>query len=368
MQAVILVSLLRFRAALSVADVALLLLAAAGSGWLLWWQRARPATYSRWSTALRVLQRLIVASPVTWKVTQQVLDGELPYGHGALPDAALYSLLIFFTCCGATGNGMMSSVAPRGATGWLGCVDRGLPALALPNTPSSIGLCPQALAHPLPLWMHVPTQAAMIAFVRYHTPGMCGTAALQHPTTQAGTAAVRTILTALLGLLPFPMVAPQHGPAGQCAAVLTLAELLLGFLLPTLTLSVWEARQHERYCRHWAAWQRQQEMQQQRRQEQEAVGPSSRHRPAARHTRWCPAVLLGSEAAAAGLSAARTDEPDLSRCPFLTPPSRAAAIFYRLLLACCSPAEVVDYMTVVAAAVLLLLSAWHLVLLLTPAN
>lgn len=166
-------------------------------------------------------------------------------------------------------------------------LSRALAALALLDTPSSVGPCPQAMAHPLPLWLHIPIQAAMVAFVRYHTPSMCGTAALQHPTTQAGTAAVYNGLAALLGFLPFKVHVPQHGPAGQCAAVLTLAELLLGFLLPTLTLAVWEARQHERYCRHWAAWQRQQEMEQ---QQQAAAGPAVA--PAPRHAAPAGALLF----------------------------------------------------------------------------
>lgn len=68
------------------------------------------------------------------------------------------------------------------------------------------------------------------------------------------------------------------------------------------------------------------------------------------------------------LSTAQTAEPDILRCPFLTPRSRTAAICYRLLLTCCSPAEFSDSVAVAVAAGLLLLSAWHLVLLLTPAN
>lgn len=87
----------------------------------------------------------------------------------------------------------------------------------------------QALAHPLPLWLHLPGQAAMIAFVRHHTPHMCASAALQQPPTQATMRSVYSSLTALLSLLPLQAAAPQHSPLGQCVAVLLLAELLLGF-------------------------------------------------------------------------------------------------------------------------------------------
>lgn len=99
-QAVILVTLLRFRAVLS-ADVALLLLAAGGSAAMLWWRRTHHAAYQRRSAVPRALQRLIVASPACWKVTQQVLAG-------SLLDIALYALLVLFTSCGVTGNGMVS--------------------------------------------------------------------------------------------------------------------------------------------------------------------------------------------------------------------------------------------------------------------
>lgn len=108
-QAVIGVALLRFQAALSAADVALMLLAAAASLALLWWRRARPEAYCRWGAWARALQRLVVASPASWKVTQQVLAGTLPYGHGALLDAALYGLLVFFASCGASAIGMVST-------------------------------------------------------------------------------------------------------------------------------------------------------------------------------------------------------------------------------------------------------------------
>lgn len=100
-QAVILVTLLRFRAVLSAADVALLLLAAGGSAAMLWWRRTHHAAYQRRSAVPRALQRLIVASPACWKVTQQVLAG-------SLLDIALYALLVLFTSCGVTGNGMVS--------------------------------------------------------------------------------------------------------------------------------------------------------------------------------------------------------------------------------------------------------------------
>lgn len=93
---------------LSAADLALLAVVAAGSAAMLWWRRTHHAAYQRWSAGPRALQRLIVASPACWKVTQQVLAGRLPYGHGRLLDSALFTLLVLFTSCGATGNGMVS--------------------------------------------------------------------------------------------------------------------------------------------------------------------------------------------------------------------------------------------------------------------
>lgn len=99
--------LLRFWAALSPGDVSFLLLAAASTAGMLAWQRARPATYQRWSAAPRALQRLLIAFPTAWKVTRQALASRLPYGHGAVADAAVFALVVFFASCGASGNGLV---------------------------------------------------------------------------------------------------------------------------------------------------------------------------------------------------------------------------------------------------------------------
>ncbi len=234
----------------------------------------------------------------------------------------------------------------------------------------------QAPAHPLPLWLHLPAQAAIVAAVRHRTPAMCVSSALQQPASQAATAAVYHGLTALLSLLPLQTAAPQHGPLGQCVAALTLAELLLAFLLPSLSLAVWEARQCDCFCRYWAARLRQEgqegERQEQQEQQDAAAGPSGSSMPAPCQTtsdnRLSQVLPSDAEemAAAAELAAGTLEELCLALCPFLQLPSSAAAASYRLLLSCSCPAEVANWAAAAVAATLLLVAAWHVVLLLTP--
>lgn len=223
----------------------------------------------------------------------------------------------------------------------------------------------QALACPLPLWLHTPTQAAMIAYVRRHNGEMCATAALQHPAAQQATAATYSALTALLSLLPLGASAPPRSPAGQCAAVLALAECLLGFLLPLVALVAWEAGIYHRFCQHWLSWQRA-ELQQMQEQPggamaAEAAGPSSSsaQAPHGGLLPWCPANAAGCLLPQEG--------PDLNLCPFLVLPSNSAAAFYRMVLAC-RPSELLDFVALSAAASRSAAAAWHAVLLLEPVD
>lgn len=204
----------------------------------------------------------------------------------------------------------------------------------------------------------------MVWFVWLHNREMCATPALQHPAAQQATAATYAALSALVALLPLPAAAPQRGLLGQCTAVLTLAECLLGFLLPTAALAVWESRLYQHYCRHWARWQRHQPQEERQEEqaaaqgEEAAAGPSTS--AVAAHGGWC----LATPEAAAAATAAAAGTPDLTKLPFLQPPGRVAAGFYRLVAACCSPAEAADYAVAAAALVLLLAAAWQAVLLL----
>ena len=88
-----------------------MLLGVAVTAGMLWWRRARPAAYQRWSPAPRALQRLMVTSPAGWAVVRQALGGAPPYGRSALANYAVFGLTLFFASCGAAGTVLVG--APR---------------------------------------------------------------------------------------------------------------------------------------------------------------------------------------------------------------------------------------------------------------
>ena len=196
----------------------------------------------------------------------------------------------------------------------------------------------QALASPVRLWLHIPTQAAVMLLIGRRNPDICSTAALQHPAAQRAARHVYCGLSALLRLMPLRAAAvpPQHGPLGRCRAVLGLAELLLGFLAPTLVLAATESMLFQQYHRRW-------QQQQQQREELAAAEPS------------ISSSQFGAGGSRGGTAAA------------LKAPSRLAMRGYLGLLAG-MPHEAADWMAAVLCCSLLLASAWQLILLLTPAD
>lgn len=214
------------------------------------------------------------------------------------------------------------------------------PKCHAPPLPVSI----QALARPLRLQWHVPAQALALLAIWSRNADICATTALQDPVAQAATAAA---FSALSALLPPGILLPPHGAKGQCRAVLTLVELLLGFLAPTLVLAASEVTL---YRQHRSRWQQQEPQQRQKQQQQQgaaAAGPSSGGRPAG-----------GGEPGTQAVAA----------CWARKQQQKLADPWYELLHACLQlPAgEPADLAEAALLAVMLLSATWHAVLLLTP--
>lgn len=192
----------------------------------------------------------------------------------------------------------------------------------------------------------------------WRNAAICEAPALQHPAAQQATAAAYAALTALVRLgspLALPPQCTQHSPLGQCAAVLTLAELLLGFLAPTLLLAASEAGLYQRWRRAWLAWQKQQLGMMSSADASGSGASSSR----ASRGRLAAAVAAGQQ------EGEPSEELHTELFPCLRPPSRAAAFLYDLLSK--QPfTEPADALVAALTAMLLLGAAWQAILAVTP--
>ncbi|PRW50887.1 hypothetical protein C2E21_5660 [Chlorella sorokiniana] len=326
---VIAVGLLRFWAVLSAADVAFLLAMAAASAVLLAWRRAVPGSarsFARHRELPAVVLRVaIAASPTAWKVTRQTLGGVPPYSSGSGGwNLAVFALSLGFCSFAATANVL-------------------------------------ALARPVRLALHAPTQALVMLCIWWHNAAICESPALQHPAAQQATAATYSALTALVRLgnpLTLPPALARHGPAGQCSAVLALAELLLGFLAPTLLLAASEAELYQRWKRAWLKWQKQQ------------LGESSGSggsggggdNAGGSSSSQMPAAAAGPQVEPPNQPPSQLHS-DLFPC--LRPPSKGAACLYDLLSR--HPfTEPNDVVIAALTALLLLGAAWQAILAVTP--
>lgn len=340
-------------------------MAAVAAG-MLAWRRVAPASFAAHRQLPAALLRVAVAaSPTAWHVTRQSLDGAPPpYGSSMFANIALYGLTILFCSFGATTN-----VLVRGQ--WCGGAGTAMPGLPLPcrSAAQPLQLCtsalapmpalqpPQALARPLALRVQLPAQAATMWLISRYNGEICATAALQHPAAQAATAAMHSALSRLLRCASLALALPAPAPppsssAGQCWAVLALAELLMGFLLPTLVLAASEAALHARWHAHWLRWQRQQ-------------GGSVSFAEGAGGS--------GSEELSEGTLPSRRRQGaargklDTRRHPWLQPPSRLAAGGYAALRACLQLSEPADVAVAMLTGAALLCATWQTVTLLSPA-
>lgn len=179
----------------------------------------------------------------------------------------------------------------------------------------------------------------------WRNPSICAAPVLQHPAAQRATVATYAALSAMVRVgspLTLPAGFARHGALGQCCAMLTLAELALGFLAPTLVLALSEAELHRRWRRAWTKWQQQQPG----RAGDSGGGGSSR------------------QEGAAGAPSGQLEQPDAEPAPCIEPPSRAAVFCYDLLLK--HPlTEPADAAVAALTATLLLGAAWQAVLTVT---
>jgi len=222
--------------------------------------------------------------------------------------------------------------------------------------------CLQALARPVRLRIHIPTQALVALFIWSHNTGICTTAALQHPAAQQATTSLYSALSALLVLLPYQRaaLAPRlrHGPTGKCSAVLTFAELLLLFLAPTLVLAARESLLYVRWRRAWQRWWQWELHARERlrgkgmrqaagssgggssRRGREAAGTaatagsSGEAAGAASGFWWCPGEQEAASSGLQGEAAARPLAAKAPLPPFVEPPGWLASHAYRLVHAC----------------------------------
>ena len=213
---------------------------------------------------------------------------------------------------------------------------------ARPSAPSLA----QALARPLSLALHTPTQALVMLCIWWRNPAICAAPVLQHPAAQRHTAATYGALSAVVRAgspMPLPCGFAQHGPLGQCRAVLTLAELALGFLAPTLVLALSEAELHRRWRRTWVKWKR------------NHLGPGGGGGGGGG----------GRREGAAGVPARAVGQLDTDTLPCITRAGRAAVLCYDLLLKhpLTDPA---DAAVAALTATLLLGAAWQAILAITP--
>lgn len=192
-------------------------------------------------------------------------------------------------------------------------------------------------------------------YIWWQNAAICETPALQHPAAQRATAASYSALAALVRLgnpLTLPPGVALHGPAAQCSAVLSLAELLLGFLAPTVLLAASEAQLYQRWKRAWLKWQKQQ------------LGPGSSSGGDRRAAAAAGAAAFGA-AAAAGLQADFAQQLRTDLFPCLKPPCKATASLYDLLTR--HPfTEPADAVVVALTALLMLGAAWQAILAITP--
>ena len=322
----------------------------------------------------------MAAARTGWNVTRQSLDAAAHYGSNRLWTAAAYALTIAFCSFGATGTALVSKGTQPfrlygrlyGSSG-MRCLPDDMEATRCAIEPPPPTCCPpaaQALARPICLWLHVPAQAATMLLIASRNTAICCTPALQHPAAQRAAAAIYAFLCTLLGLLPLPPAAPAglplwHSPLGQCRAVLSMAELALGFIAPTLVLAAAESSLYMQYARHWQAAQRQQEL---------AVAGQEAGSPAGTATTSSAAGasssltergsgLLPAVPAAARQRLQQSRELQGGK---LEPPGRLAGSAYRCLHACLHPRDVADWAMTWLMGTLLFCAAWQAVLLLTP--
>lgn len=190
---------------------------------------------------------------------------------------------------------------------------------------------------------------------------MCATPIFQHAAAQHMTGRVFASLCKLLRLLaPVPAAAraAAASPAAQCWAVLSLSELLAGFLLPSLVLAAQESRC---FVEWWAHWQRSWQLVQRRRQQ----------RRAALQTQLCTAgTSTGAAEAVEGARMSAAAEVAAARCgtlpPHVHPPGWLAASAYRALHAGMCLHDPADWMVTAFVGVFLLCSAWQAILLAMP--
>ncbi|KAL4443302.1 hypothetical protein ABPG75_011039 [Micractinium tetrahymenae] len=333
---VIAAGLLRSWAVVRAPDFLFLACYAAATAGMLLWRRRAPASFAAWRELPAAAMRLAVAAaPTGWVITRQALSGAAPFSADGSPggmrvaqDVAAFALLLFFSSFGATGSVL-------------------------------------ALARPLRLALHMPVQAATMALIRSRNADICATPILRHPAAQRMAAQVYSALSLLQVVLPAGALAAQHGAAGRCQAVLTMAELLFGFLPSTLVLAAQESRRYVRWQARWRRrWQRQRQQLRRLEQQQEAAEAST-SKPAAasaqsEYTRDRQEEAGGAEAEAA---AASEQLP-----PHVRPPGRLAAGTYKALYAGMHPQDPSDCAMLAVTATLLLCSAWHAILLATPAG
>lgn len=95
---------------LGAADLAFLAAMAAVCLGALAWRRFHPGSFARYRELPAVAFRLAVAaSPAAWKITQQSLNGAVPYtGGSGLRDTAAFGLVVLFSSFSATGSVMVS--------------------------------------------------------------------------------------------------------------------------------------------------------------------------------------------------------------------------------------------------------------------
>jgi hypothetical protein len=362
---------------------------------MLWWRRYRPASFARWRQLPAALLRVGVAvGPTGWKITRQSLQ-EPYYGSSWVQNAAAYIWIVTFCSAGATGTVLVSPRKRRsawlemlwhGAACFLNCIGLpGLPMHALASTPvvcSATHAAVQALARPLCLWLHVPTQAAFVLLVGSHNAALCSTPALQHPVAQQAAAHVYAALSGLLGLLPLPVAAlaglpPWHSPLGQCRAVLAMANVVLGVVAPTLVLAAAESRMFLQHRRHWKRWQQQEASQQRQQLPDSAAAAAPAAGTGGGSQRGRAQGLVGSGDGGGGGEPGAISRllPDAAMQQQLlqqrqrrqpAPPGRLAVSGYSCLHACLHPQDAADWITTLLLATMLFCAAWQAVLLLTP--
>lgn len=196
-----------------------------------------------------------------------------------------------------------------------------------------------------------------MALIWRRNEGMCAMPIFQQAAAQRVAGRAHRALCKLLHLVAPVQAAARAAhasPAAQCWAVLSLSELLAGFLLPTLELAAQESRCFAEWHAHWQrAWQL--ELQQRRRWQSQlfAAGTSS----AATQLAGGPGASDAAEMAAAGCSMLP---------PHVKPPGGLAVCAYQALHASLRLQDPSDWVLAGILSTFTVLSAWHAILLATP--